>query len=139
ALGGAVRRCMAPVRFGLGWTALLLVLSAVPAFTPPRYRAPALPVLAVVCAVLLAALAPDPVAGRRIRLVARGLLLLLGVGGLALALAARTGGAGVGLARRRGADARPARSGRDARERPRPDARASDGGGVAGVRAGRLP
>src|SRR4029453_18387094 len=90
ALGGAVRRCMAPVRFGLGWTALLLVLSAVPAFTRPRYMAPALPVLAVVCAVLLAALAPDPVAGRRIRLVARGLLLLMGVGGLALALAGST-------------------------------------------------
>jgi hypothetical protein len=66
------------------------VLSAVPAFTRPRYLAPALPVLAVVCAVLLAALWADPVANRRLRLVARGFLVLVGLGGLALALAGTT-------------------------------------------------
>jgi hypothetical protein len=85
ALVGASRRHPGPVRFGLGWTALLVMLSAVPVFTRPRYTAPALPILAVVCSLLLVTLARDPAGARRLRLVARGVLLLVGLAGLVLA------------------------------------------------------
>jgi 4-amino-4-deoxy-L-arabinose transferase-like glycosyltransferase len=42
------------VGFALGWTGVLLVLSALPEFTRPRYLAPGTPLLAIACAGVLA-------------------------------------------------------------------------------------
>lgn len=87
ALARAFRGCTAPVLFGLGWTGLLLVVSAIPAFTRPRYTAPALPALAVACAMLFGALGRAPGSAARLRLLTHGVLLLVALGGLVLALA----------------------------------------------------
>lgn len=74
-------------RFALGWVALLVGLAALPNFTRPRYVAPALPPLAVVCGGVLAALARHRESAPRLRAVARGMLWLVAAAGAALTLA----------------------------------------------------
>jgi hypothetical protein len=87
AFAGAFRRWRTPLLSALGWTGLLVTLSAVPAFTRLRYTAPALPVLAVACALLLVTVARDPGGARRVRVLTQGILALVALGALALTLA----------------------------------------------------
>lgn len=85
--GGATRAAAARrptlLAFTLGWTVLLLLLSALPEFTRPRYLAPATPLLAIACAGLLADVARHVVPVGR---AARVLLAAIALGGGALAL-----------------------------------------------------
>jgi len=78
--GGASVRALlsrAPLTaFALGWLALLVGLAALPGFTRPRYVVPALPLLAVACSGVLAALARNPDSALRLRAVARAMLWL---------------------------------------------------------------
>jgi 4-amino-4-deoxy-L-arabinose transferase-like glycosyltransferase len=64
AVGAALRRHAGIVRFTLGWTVILLVLSTLLEFRRPRYVAPALPLLAIACAGLLEATTRAPPAAR---------------------------------------------------------------------------
>jgi 4-amino-4-deoxy-L-arabinose transferase-like glycosyltransferase len=73
--------------FALGWVALLVGLAALPNFTRPRYVAPVLPPLAVLCGGVLAALAGHRDSAPRLRVIARGMLWLLAAAGAALTLA----------------------------------------------------
>jgi len=64
---GAARRHAAASRFTLEWAILLILTSALLAFRRPRYVAPAIPILAVLCAALLVGMArnatPAPAVG----------------------------------------------------------------------------
>ncbi len=60
--------------FTAGWTGVLLVLSALPEFTRPRYLAPATPLLAIACAGVLADVTRrTPLLGRTARLLLVGI------------------------------------------------------------------